>query len=83
MIYLSHAHMIKQLKCSICEFLKILRGHAKDISSIAIISDEILISGSYCEIKVWDVESGTCLQTFNDGHTHYIRSIVQISTIKK
>jgi len=64
------------------ECLKILRGHTNDVPSITVISDEKLISGSNCEIKVWDVESGTCFQTFNVGHTSYINSIVKISNEK-
>jgi WD40 repeat protein len=47
-----------------------------------VISDCKIISGSYEEIKVWDVESGLCLQTFDVGHTNYIKSIIQISNEK-
>ena len=34
-------------------------GHANDASYMTVISDEIIISDSDSEIKVWDVESGT------------------------
>ena len=47
-----------------------------------IISDEKIISGSHSKIKVWNIESGLCLQTLNVGHTSYINSIVQISNEK-
>ena len=64
------------------ECLKILRGHETSVSSMAVISDEKIISGSYCEIKVWDFESGACLQTLNIGHIHYIHSIIKIINAK-
>ena len=64
--------------------MKILRGHANGVSSITVISDEIskIISGSYREVKIWDIESGECLQTFNIGHTHFIKSIINLSDDK-
>ena len=31
-------------------------------------------SGSYREVKLWDVTSGECLQTL-EGHSHYVNSV--------
>ena len=64
--------------------MKILRGHANGVSSITVISDEIskIIGGSLREIKVWNAESGECLQTFDVGHTNYIKSIIYLSNEK-
>jgi WD40 repeat protein len=60
--------------------LKILRGHINDVSCLAVLSDEKIVSDSKFKIKVWDVESGTCLQTF--GHTDIISAVIQISNGK-
>lgn len=43
------------------ECLKMLRGHETEIFTINVISNGKIISWSKKEIKVWDVESGTCL----------------------
>ncbi len=59
--------------------LKILHGHANDISYVKIISNERIISGSYKEIKIWDIDSGVCLRTLL-GNSNYIKGIVQLST---
>ena len=59
--------------------LKILRGHTRQVTSLSVISDDKIISGSHSEIKVWDVESEACLQTLNMGHNLFVKSIVQLS----
>ena len=60
------------------ECLKVLKGHLEGITSITVFSDEIIISGSHSEIKVWDIESGTCLRTFL-GHSSFVRCIIKLS----
>jgi len=62
--------------------LKILRGHTRQVTSLSVISDDKIVSGSYKEIKVWDVESEACLQTLNMGHNHFVKSIVKLSNEK-
>ncbi len=58
----------------------------KYVASIKVISDEKIISGSVGsdnEIKIWDFESVTCLQTINFGHANFIIAIIKISNDKK
>ena len=59
--------------------MKILRVHISSVTSITESLDDKIIGGSDSEIEVWDIESGKCLKTLNNGHTEYIREILQIS----
>jgi hypothetical protein len=40
------------------------------------------ISTSHSKIKVWNIESETCLQTINFRHTNIVRGIFQIYQMK-
>jgi WD40 repeat protein len=65
---------------------KILRGHTKTNSCVlnscvAVLSDEKIIGSSKFEIKICNVESKTCLRSFNVGFTNYIESFIQLSNV--
>ncbi|MEB3280000.1 MAG: AAA family ATPase [Lyngbya sp.] len=50
-------------------------GLASDLNSPKLEVTPLLVSGSEdCTLKLWDVSSGTCLQTWR-GHTHRIESL--------
>jgi WD40 repeat protein len=68
------------------ECFKILRGHTKTNSCVlnscvAVLSDEKIIGSSKFEIKICNVESKTCLRSFNVGFTNYIESFIQLSNV--
>ena len=47
-----------------------LQGHSREVYGVAL-QDVVIVSGSYLdgEIKIWSVETGECLCTFNnDDH---------------
>ncbi|KAI9695436.1 MAG: hypothetical protein M1820_008621 [Bogoriella megaspora] len=44
--------------------LQTLEGHSDEVQSVVFSHDSnLLISGSLCEVKIWDAVSGQCLQT--------------------
>lgn len=64
---------------TLSEPLKTLIGHAFEITSIKVILSNKIVSGACDEIKVWDVESGTCLKTLNIELSDHVNSIIQLS----
>jgi WD40 repeat protein/GTPase SAR1 family protein len=52
-----------------------LKGHRGWVWSMTVISDKLVLSGSEDgSLKVWDIESGTCLATYR-GHLDYVCSV--------
>jgi WD40 repeat protein len=59
------------------------RGHENSVISLVITPDEeILASGSYSEIKIWDMITSQCLNTFK-GHACWIYTLAVTSDGKK
>jgi WD40 repeat protein len=59
------------------------RGHESSVISLVMTPDEeILASGSYCEIKIWDMITTQCLNTFK-GHDSWIYTLAITSDGKK
>ena len=54
--------------------LKELAGHHDDVSSLKSMSLNRIASGSYKEIKIWDIESGECIQTLI-SHSSWINCL--------
>ena len=55
------------------------KGHSDSVISLAMTYDEeILASGSYCEIKIWDMITNQCLNTFK-GHDCWIYTLAVTS----
>ena len=53
---------------------KVLEGHTLRVSSVSA-NDNLIISCSGDKtIKIWDIDSGSCLKTLKD-HTHCIMSV--------
>ena len=59
-------------------------GHSSEVSSICITPDgRRIISGSYdCSIRIWDMDSGQCVNTFV-GHTSAITALAITSDGKR
>jgi WD40 repeat protein len=55
------------------ECVKIIKFHDNTVCSLAV-ANGILFSGSYTEIKVWDLETFECIQTLT-GHNHWVRAL--------
>ena len=52
-----------------------LQGHSDSVYSVSFSPDGTKVaSGSYREVKLWDVTSGECLQTL-EGHSDLVRSV--------
>ena len=52
-----------------------LQGHSDSVYSVSFSPDGTKVaSGSYREVKLWDVTSGECLQTL-EGHSGWVRSV--------
>ena len=53
---------------------KVLKGHTKRVNSV-FVKDNLIISGSDDKtIRIWDINTGTCLKTL-EAHTHYVMSV--------
>jgi WD40 repeat protein len=53
---------------------KVLKGHTNYVLSV-FAKDNMIISGSYDKtIKIWDIDTGSCLKTL-EGHTYSVRSV--------
>ena len=53
---------------------KTLKGHIDWVRTI-FVKDNLIISGSDdTKIKIWDINTGFCLNTL-EGHTHSVRSV--------
>ena len=50
---------------------RILAGHLSGIERIKIFNQEIIISLSDNEIKIWNFKLGTCIKSLNDVFSHY------------
>mmetsp|Transcript_738 Transcript_738/g.1433 ORF Transcript_738/g.1433 Transcript_738/m.1433 type:complete len:491 (+) Transcript_738:1121-2593(+) len=54
---------------------RVLEGHTRSVESVSWSRDgELLASGSYKELKLWETDSGDCLHTLT-GHSNYVRSV--------
>jgi WD40 repeat protein len=52
-----------------------LEGHNRAVESVSWSRDgELLASGSFKELKLWEINSGDCLHTLT-GHSNYVRSV--------
>ena len=60
------------------ECLKTLNGHSYKVSSLRLLKNGHLASGSTKEIKIWDLENGQCIMTLN-GHNGDIECIEELS----
>ena len=61
------------------QYLKILNKDTK-ITCLKVFSDKKkILSGSYKDIKVWDIETGTYFQALT-GHFNWVRSIIVIAS---
>lgn len=59
---------------------RILKGHQGDINAIDFLADGRLISGSDDHtLRVWNLESGTCLQTLSGEHTDKVKAVVAVA----
>ena len=57
---------------------KTLTGHTNWVCSVFAINN-LIISGSYDNsIKIWDIETGKCMNTLN-GHTYSVSSVFAIN----
>ena len=54
---------------------KHLWGHQGVVFSLKSLPLNKIASGSYKDIKIWDMESGVCLQTLN-GHLHWVVCLI-------
>ena len=57
--------------------LKTLVGKNSAIICLKTLNANTIASGSFCDIKIWNIDSGTCVQTLK-GHTDWIRSLTQL-----
>jgi len=58
------------------ECTKTLHGHSHNISSVCFIGEEFIASASRdTTIKIWEVATGFCKQTYS-GHTEWVRDII-------
>ena len=55
-------------------------GHAGEVYTVATLpGGQMVATGSYDRtVKLWDIESGTCLNTF-EGHTNMVRAVAAVS----
>lgn len=59
--------------------MKTLKGHSGEVNGIAALPNGNLASGSTDRtIKIWNTETGKCLQTLIDGHNLNIGSIISL-----
>ena len=66
---------------SVCEHLMVILTQFF-VSEIEILSNEKIFSGSADRtIKIWEVNTGNCLQTL-EGHTNFVISIKVLSEEK-
>jgi len=57
------------------ESIKTFLGHDSIVTSVSYSPDgKYIASGSYKEIKIWDVNTGNCLKTFS-GHNNWVWSV--------
>jgi WD40 repeat protein len=57
---------------------RVIYGHSKNVYCLAQLSDGNLASGTVPnEIKVWNVETGTCIETFSDHESSPVMDLVQ------
>jgi WD40 repeat protein len=62
-----------------CKSIQKFEGHSEGILVLTVLSDGRLISGSAdSTIKLWDVNSGQCLQTLR-GHNTYVHALAILS----
>ena len=57
--------------------LKTLAGHLNAVSSLKTLTSNIIASGSNGDIKIWNIESGDCIQKLN-GHSDWISGFVYL-----
>jgi len=58
---------------------RILQGHEGDINAIDFLSEGRLVSASDDHtLRIWNLESGTCLQTLSDEHTDKVQAVVAV-----
>ena len=59
--------------------LRTLTGHTWDVRSVSFSPDgQTLASGSYKEIRLWDISTGTALRTLT-GHTDAVYSVDRLA----
>ena len=57
------------------EQISSLKGHENHITSIGFCSNSnLVISGSYAVINIWDIKSGSLVKSL-EGHTNYVTSV--------
>lgn len=60
----------REIRCG-----RTLEGHTRSVESVSWSRDgQLLASGSYKELKLWETDSGDCLHTLG-GHSNYVRSV--------
>ena len=59
--------------------VRTLEGHTHWVYSIAVVSPEILVSGSRDKaVKLWDLTTGSCIKTLK-GHRSWVGAVAVIS----